>query len=252
MIDEMDPLLMGTRAFLVNVDNAFDYSEIFLPATGYETNTRVRSLTATIEDELLRIKVTSTYKGCFSTMERTRENAIGKDSILSVIHQTLEKELPNLIIDSVFTLKPSLLPPYTYQIGYMGEQTGRIVAIDDTICTISLADWLSHSTISTELETRNLDYYLSYPYTERYISTYQFPGPVELLNEKSLTSYYDNDFGTYSLKVYQAGANKIAMESVYCIKSAYIPATKYLLLKEINLRQQQAKDAKLLIRKIKE
>jgi hypothetical protein len=250
MIDEIDPLLMGTKAFLVSADNAFDYSEVFLPSTGYETNTRDRNITATIQGELLKFNVTSTYKGSFSTTERTRENMIGSDSLQKSIHKTLEKELPDFTVDSLFTVKADPLPPFACQLGYKGTQSGRIISLDDSLFTISLADWLSHSTISTDLETRNLDYYLAYPYTEKFTSAYIFPGPVELVNGKSLTTYSDNDFGTYSLKVFPVAANKIIMESLYCIKSAFIPATKYLLLKEINLRQQQFKDAKMMIRKL--
>ncbi len=250
MIDEIDPVLMGTKAFLVNADNAFDFSEIFLPATGYEINTRQLNSIAIVDNELLNLSVTDSYKGCFSSMVRAKQDQSGNDSVLSVMKKNLEKELPDFIIDSLVTTTPDPLPPFTYSLRYSGTQTGRIISIDDSICTIGLTEWLTHSTISTDLESRNLDYYISYPYTEKFKSTYIFPGAVELLNEKPLTAGYDNDFGSYSIRVQQLSANSISVESVYCIKSAYIPATKYLLLKEINRRQQQAKDSKLVIRKM--
>lgn len=249
-IDEVDPLLMGTKAFLVNAENAFDYTEIFMPATGYEKNVRERHVNATIDGDLLRYSINEIVQGCLSTTERANEAVAGKDSLQVLIRKKLEREIANFMVDSVIIDTPDPLPPFTYQIKYSGSQTGRIISIDDSISTIGLNDWLGHSTISTLLESRNLDYYTAYPYTEKFISTYIFPGQVELLNEKVLNSFYDNDFGTYSLKVYQIEPNKIMMESLYCIKSAYIPATKYLLLKEINNRYNQSRDAKLLVRKI--
>jgi len=249
-IDEMDPVLMGTKAYLVNAENAFDYSEIILPSSGFLTNTKERIMHARVMDDHLDVDVQIIRKGCISTSQRIRMNMLDQDSLQILFKKSVEHELENFSMNDISLGKPDALYPFTLTTSYSGIQSTRIIPADDSVFTINLSFWLDHSTITTDLESRNLDYYLSFPFQEKLKSEYSFPGPVELINGKSLTTSCDNDFATYSLLVQQAAPDKISIESIYSIKSAFIPATRYLLLKEVNLRQRQFKDAKLIIRKL--
>ncbi|MDD4603005.1 MAG: DUF3857 domain-containing protein [Bacteroidales bacterium] len=248
-IDEIDPNVMGTKAFLVSVDDAYDYSELTLPSTGYETNTHERYTKATVQKDSLLFEVKNNFKGSFSTIEKLHEGFVDKDSLSTFFRKLIEKELENFKIDTFFFGKTEPIFPFSYSRSYTGSQSSQIVSINDSVFTISLGDWIDHATISTDLETRSLAYYLLFPYTDKLKIEYTFPYPVTLLNEKSLTTFYDNEFGTYSLQISKSAENKITVESLYCIKSPYIPVNKYNLLKEINLRQKQFKDSKMILQK---
>ena len=251
-IDEIDPNLMGTKAFLVSIDNAFDYSEHFLPATGCETNVYERYAQVKNLNDSNYFIVNSTYKGCVSTHFRIKEKIIGNDSLKVTYQKSLEEQLEDSRIDSVSFGKIEPLPPFSYTRRYSGSQKAMITVIDDSVFSFGLGDWLDHSIISTDLENRNLDYYSFFPFTEKFKIEYIFSKPVTLVNEKALNTLFDNDLFTYSLTTSKTAENKILVESVYCIKSSYIPVTSYSSLKELNLRQKQYKDARMMVQMKKE
>jgi hypothetical protein len=173
---------------------------------------------------------------------------VGKDSLTSTLIKEIEKDREDFKVDSIRCEKAEMHPPFKYTMRYNGSQYAGKVFINDSVFSISMTDWLDHSTIDTEPETRNLDYYLLYPYSEILRVEYIFPESVELINCKALSTTCDNEWGTYSMQVNKSAANKIEIESQYIIKSEHIPLKGYSLLKEVNLRQKQYKDARLLIR----
>jgi hypothetical protein len=243
---------MGTKAFLVSIDNAFDYSEHFLPAMNCETNLYDRYAQVTNLNDSNYFIVNSTYKGCLSTHNRIQAQIIGKDSLKVTIQKSLEEQLENSRIDSVSLGKIEPLPPFSFTRRYSGSQKAIITMIDDSVFSIGLGDWLNHPIISTDLENRNLDYYISFPYTNKLKVEYIFSKPVTLVNEKALNTLFENDLFTYSLTTSKTADNKILVESVYCIKSSYIPAASYSSLKELNRRQKQYRDARMMVQMKKE
>jgi len=250
MIDEIKPNLMGTKAFLVNTENAFDYSEQFLPAYGCEFNIREQHTQVEVNNDFTSFRVTAKFKGCISTISRIKENMADKDSLIANFKKHLETKLENVSIDSLVRGNINPSPPFDYALTYIGSQSSKLVSVNDSIFSINIGQWIDHTILSSDLETRNLDYYTSFPYTEKLTVEYIFTSPIKLLNEKEFNTSCDNEFGTYSISAKNSTGNKIQIESIYCIKSFVIPALKYNLLKEINQRQRQFTESHMIIEKV--
>jgi predicted nucleic acid-binding protein len=250
-IDELDPELYGTRAFLVKFVDPDNYTVVRIPSFSCTENSRTKDGRIQVDPEtnILKSEVKTTYSGAISTGNRIHQNTLEKDSLRADLESALKTRFDNFRLDSVTYFPTDPLPPFSFSLTYKATQENILSSPEEKIIALPLSSWLGHDPIPAYEANRTLDFYPDFPYSEKFSYRFSFPYAVDLINDKPLQCSYDNDYGAYHLSVKRTDERTITVESEYIIKSDLIPQDDYRKLKEINDHWESLKDSKMMIRR---
>ncbi|WP_400081198.1 DUF3857 domain-containing protein [Winogradskyella sp. R77965] len=241
------------RDFEFATVDSVDVAEIKLP--GMDSNYNYIDQTISSEVDIKEKKATFRYRfkvsGGLSTELRVFFEMLNKNEEASNFYDALSEFEGNdntIQIDTVSSINLNGNKPFAFNMSGTGTLNNVVTFINDSLISISIDKLIQHNQLETTSDTSELNYYLDYSYSDRFMFFMNFPSNIEVLGLENGNIDFKNDSGEYFFEVEQSTSNQLRLKSNYKIIKDLILKENYNELKNLNKKVNYAKSKRLIIK----
>ena len=151
-------------------------------------------------------------------------------------------------IDTITNIQLNRNRPFTYNMSGGGKLNNVITFINDSLINVSIDKLIQHNQLESSTDSSELNYYLDYSYSDRFMFYLNFPCDIEILGLENGDVDFKNDFGEYFFEIKKSKENQLRLQSNYKILKNFIPKEDYNQLKALNERFKNVKNKRLIIK----
>ncbi len=249
-MDEVPPELENTSLYMINMTKKDDFKHIKIPASTYKKNRRLRQIKSSVklDDQAIAHNCKETLSGAISTdIRHYYIHANKNDALQEAVEGLLSHRIPNAKLESAKISKPSIKPPFDFELNYDFTTPNVVVKVDESVYKISIENWLTHNVYNVNPTNRLLDYFPPYAGLDNYSYVLEFDKEISLANKENIDVKIKNDMGSYELSINQVKPNTIILRSKYQINTNHIPVNQVKQLAEINEGAKKADGVEIMI-----
>ncbi len=248
-LDELPIDIRGTNGIIISNYNTFPKTTIKSGNPNDNFKARYCNLDISLDSSLLHSQYKTVTSGALSTISRTIQNLISKETnYTDELKKLILQENPNAIIDSLRIEEANYLYPHKFNLYLNLTEKDIINTIDSNTYSLSLNTLLDHDIIPYHDTKRWLDFYTDFPYKDSYTFNLNCKYPSEIINADNLSTNIENTVGSYFFKIDQITPTQYAIRSNYTIKADYIPKDNYVQIDELNKASKKIKNASIILK----
>lgn len=237
---------------LATVDSVI-VSAINLPGmnSNYNYIDQIVSGNVNVKEKKTTFRYRFKASGGLSTELRSFYDMLGQNKEASDFYDALSEfeGSDNIMqIDTITSRNLNRKKPFLYTVNAEGVINTGITFINDSLVSFSIDKLIDHNQLENSSSTSELNYYLDYSYSDRYMFYLNFPCSIEVLGIDNGGIDYKNDFGEYFFQLKKSKDNQLRLQSNYKILKNLIPKEKFNELKKLNERVKKAKSKRLIIK----
>ncbi len=257
-IDELPNSIAGTQAILITDLGGFksdrlNVTTMNIPYNEYNTNiwSRKINIKVNLKNNELKNDIISqhTLVGDMSTTLRNNIINIGfSNDSLNKLKEFSEINFSHNI-DTIYTENMDKIFPYNFTYKYKATVDNLVQKIDQNSYSIMLDKIISHHILPTNDQTRMLNYYCPFAYSDINKIYLVFDTEIEIINnDLSKNNVTENPISNYNFQIRKMDKNVIMIESKLDLLKIKLSPEEYKNLHQTNEKIKQTSQSRILIK----
>ncbi|AXG71005.1 hypothetical protein KORDIASMS9_03260 [Kordia sp. SMS9] len=242
-----------TRNFQLAMADSVLVATVKMPGIDYNRNYIQQTISSTVDldEKKTSFRYRLQISGGYSTELRSFFSMLDKDKEASDYYDALSKfegDDNTIQIDTITSRIQKRNKPFSFVMSGKGVINNAISFINDSLVSVSIEKLIQHDQLENNTSTSDLDYYLDYNYSDRFLFYLNFPCDIQVLGLENGKIDYTNDFSEYSFELTQSKNNQLKFQSNYKILKNLIPKEKLEELKTLNEQVKNVKNKRLIVK----
>ena len=254
---EIPQKLEGTKAIVFPRNGTASNTNILnLPVTTKNGNTKNINTFACInlsrsdEKYLERTKLLTT--GALTSIYRNLYNNQKKDSVdISDINKILFDDFEDQI-DSLSLEKSEHVPPFVFSLKFNKKQANQLTSLNDSLKMLPLSKIIAHQLVNSyEEEEEDKRLPVPFAYTDNIKYYLVFDKDVMIFHNEHEDVMFENDFGTYELKIKQLNPKTVYIYSKLILNKSNLNLSNHSSLFELCTKVKSMQNSNLSFKIVK-
>lgn len=242
-----------TSNFSLARADSVSVSEIVLP--GMDSNNNYINQTISFKVDAKKKKTSFRYRfkvsGGLSTELRAFFEMLKQNKEASSFYDALsefEGSNTTMKIDTVTSRRLNRMKPYTYIMNAEGTLNDGVTFINDSLISVSIDKLIQHNQLDSTSDASQLNYYLDYSYSDKFLFYINFPSNIEILGFENGNVDFKNKHGEYYFELIKSKDKQLKIQSNYIVLKNLIPKENYKDIKLLNEQVKKVKSRRLIIK----